>query len=127
MPSLYIHRIHFIISTADRPVANAIAADMDPDTGGALTFGEPSLSADGGEPATHILSSTAATAAMVTAMGPVLAGGMVPSIQFWTLDAATETLQNSNVSEATGQAWTVADTLAAAGLVQVVVEMEFTI
>ena len=27
----------------------------------------------------------------------------------------------------TGQPWTVADTLAAAGLVQVVVEMEFTI
>ena len=125
--NLYIHRIHFIISAADRPTANAIAADMDPDTGGALTFGEPSLSADGSEPATHILSSTAATAAMVEAMGPVLAGGMVPSIQFWTLDAATETLHNSNVSEATGQPWTVADTLAAAGLVQVVVEMEFTI
>ena len=125
--NLYIHRIHFIISAADRPVANAIAADMDPDTGGALTFGEPSLSADGSEPATHILSSTAATAAMVTEMGPVLAGGMVPSIQFWTLDAATETLHNSNVSEATGQPWTVADTLTAAGLVRVVVEMEFTI
>jgi len=63
MPTLYIHRIHFIISAADRPAANAIAADMD--TGGALTFGEPSLSADGGEPATHILSSTAATAGII--------------------------------------------------------------
>jgi len=127
MATLYVYRIHLVIHADDRIVANGLADQLDPDTGGALTFGEPSLSADGSEPATHILSSTAATAAMVEEMGPVLAGGMVPSIQFWTLDAATETLHNSNVSEATGQAWTVADTLAAAGLVRVVVEMEFTI
>ncbi len=121
MATIWKHRLHLIISDTDRATANGLAAKLDPDIGGAFTFGEPSLSADGSEPATHILSSTAATDAMVAAMGQALASGAIPSIQFWRLDVATGTLQNSNVTAATGQPWTVEDSLAAAGLVRVVV------
>ena len=120
MPSLYIYRLHLIISTADRATANGLAAQLDPDTGGALTFGEPSLSADGSEPATHILSSTAATETMRLGMEQALAGGLIPSIQFWRMDATSQTLHASNVSEATGQAWWLDASLTAAGLVRVI-------
>lgn len=123
MAAIWTHRLHIIIPAGEREAANGYAAQLDPDTGGALTFGEANLSADGSAPATHILVSTAATDAMLAGMAQVIAANAIDGLQFWRLDAATETLQASNMSEATGQPWSVADTLAAAGLVRMTVDI----
>lgn len=120
MAAIWTHRLHIIIPAGEREAANGYAAQLDPDTGGALTFGEATLSANGSAPATHILVSTAATDAMLAGMAQVIATNAIAGLQFWRLDALAGTLQASNVSQATGQAWTVDDSLAAAGLVRVV-------
>ena len=130
MTTSWIHRLHIIIPANERAAANAIAADIDPDTGGAFTFGPPSLSATGSAPATHCLTNTAATESMVQAMLYAL-GTSGLQVMYWRLDLV-DVLVDSNVSAlpepetATDEdgneyllpvpRWTVVDTLAAAGL-----------
>lgn len=121
---MYLYRIHVIIPLVDRTAANAIAADIDPDSGGGETFGDANVSANGHEPGTHILISTAATEAMrgemLSAFNDWQVNGLSEAPRFWQCDINTDTLQASNVTEATGQTFTVTDVLNAAGLLFVV-------
>lgn len=123
---MYLYRIHVIIPLADRTAANAIAADIDPDTGGGETFGDANVSASGHEPGTHVLISTAATETMrgemLAAFNDWQTNGLSEAPRFWQCDIDTDALQASNVTEATGQTFTVTDVLAAAGLLFVVPE-----
>ena len=60
----WTHRLYIIIPATEQATANAYAAQLDPDPGGALTFGEATLSANGSAPARSELGSSVHRAAL---------------------------------------------------------------
>lgn len=75
------------------------------------------LSADGSEPVTHWGLYTSATDEMVTAMATALP--QIDGAMYWRHDIGG-VLASSNVTDASGQPWGLAESLAAAGLREVV-------
>ena len=117
-------RVVIIVPAAAKAVAEQAARAINstgPDyVGDAFTV---ALSADGSEQVTHWGLYTSATDKMVAAMGtalPQIAGAM-----YWRHDAGG-VLAASNVTEATGQPWGLAQSLAAAGLRAVVAPSPLT-
>ena len=60
----YTEHFFIFVKAEKLNTANNFAAQWDPDTGGADTFGTVRLSADGTEPASHYATSTRATPTM---------------------------------------------------------------
>jgi hypothetical protein len=83
-------------------------------------FGSPNLSADGQEPATHILVATAATEQSREAAALLIQWqliGFSEPPRYWRLDALSGVLMKSNISSAdVGRPWSAAQSLVAAGL-----------
>lgn len=108
------YRHIIIVSAEQRDMANQAASGIDPDTGGANTFGVP-LSADGSEPATHYGCSMLSTEQMRQSMEG--AQGVITSVKWWRLDPTTETLQATNTEHGTiGEILTRQQALDALGL-----------
>lgn len=110
-------RLIIIVPAAAKAAAEQAARFINstgPDyTGDAFTL---PLSASGSEPVTHWGLYTSATDAMVEAMATALP--QIGGAMFWRHDTEG-LLAASNVTQADGQAWGMAESLAAAGLVAV--------
>lgn len=111
-------RVVIIVPAAAKAVAEQAARAINSTgphyVGDAFTV---ALSADGSEPVTHWGLYTSATDEMVAAMADAL-----PSLpaMYWRHDVGG-VLAASNVTEATGQQWGLAESLAASGLRDVAV------
>lgn len=123
----WIWREHVIIVAADAAAGNALAALLDPDTGGDRTFGGLPLSPAGAAPATHRGISTAATEATRQQMGAVVgawaAYGLSAAPRYYRCEAATGRLAATNsptAQAAIGQPWSWDASLADAGLLSIV-------
>ncbi len=122
MATRWIYELHLVVATAERELANGMAALMDPDRGGANTFLLPLLPRTETDPQaspTHYGAVTAATEAMHLAMNSVAQRGLLKTVRFWRMDAATGHLLESNsptTATAVGAAWTWERTLEDAGL-----------
>jgi hypothetical protein len=105
-------RIVIIVPVESKPDAEQAARSINstgPDyTGEAFTL---PLSPSGHEPATHYAMYSSATDAMIAAMASLDISGAM----FWRHDTEGK-LAASNVTEAAGQAWGLAQSLDAAGL-----------
>ena len=120
----WIYRLHVIVPATDRDAANEMAATLGPDHEG--EFSDPTLSVGGVYPATHIIVNGSARQSDLDDYIAILPQwetyGLSAPPQFWTCDALTGELLNSNVSAASiGQTWLTwpgdtAATCAAAGL-----------
>ena len=112
-----------IVAAADRAAANLVAASIDPDDGSG-TFGVP-LSADGSGPATHFgcsgLSDDVIAGAMYDA--DVADPPVLPSVQWWRLDAVGLLIDSNTLFGTPGEAWTWLDALDALGLQRVETEV----
>ena len=97
----YTRRAILVVTAADQAAANVEATTLDPDTGGAKTFGVP-LSPTGNDPPTHYACSTLITPATLTTVEALQAStfptGAVyrglneyddePAVTRWEFDAA---------------------------------------
>jgi hypothetical protein len=119
MGTAWIYRYGLFVADADRAAANALAAQLDPDTGGASTF-VLGLSADGSAPAARWGAWAPATEAIHRALAAALAAGQTPgSLVFYRTDAPTGVLRATNSPTAAGRVgspWAWADCLADLGL-----------
>jgi hypothetical protein len=111
------YRIVVIVPAASKPAAEQAARAINstgPDyEGDAFTL---PLSGSGTGPATHYGLYTSATDEMVDAMATALPS--LSGVQYWRHGAGGD-LQASNVTDATGQPWGLAESLNAAGLAQI--------
>lgn len=107
-------RLIIIVPLAAKAAAEQAARQINstgPDyTGDAFTR---RLSANGSEPVTHFGLYTSATDAMVDGMAAALP--QIPGAMYWRHDIEGR-LAASNVTQADGQAWGMAESLAAAEL-----------
>lgn len=115
-------RLHLFCAAIDQNAANAVAVAITDNPADAATFSVPLVDGAGAE---YFGCSTAATEAIRDAAYAAFGTGVVPSIKFFSLDAATEVLNTTNVSGALasiGQPFTWQDALTALGLSPVEVE-----
>lgn len=116
--SAWSWRVVIIVPAAAKAAAEQSARDINstgPDyDGDAFTA---ALSADGTEPATHWGLYTSATDEMVASMADALPA--ISGVMYWRHDVGG-TLAGSNVTEPVGQPWGWGESLAAAGLADVV-------
>lgn len=113
------YRFHVIIPAALAEAANAQAATIDPDSGGAYTFSVP-LSADGAT-VTHYGTSTLAKQSghdEIVALAP-----QMPGASYFCINSQTGELISTNTEATIGNPWTWQDSLQLLGL-QTYVEPE---
>jgi len=81
--SQWKYRSYVIIPIAATAAANALAAQLDPDTGGDKTFGDVQLSASGQLPATHTACSTMLKDTGKAGVDQYLVGGAIPGAKVY--------------------------------------------
>jgi hypothetical protein len=118
MSTLWQWRSCVIIPISLQSKADGYAAQLDPDTGGSATFNGGRLSANGAEPASHVMTVIPVTAALVAQMDALYNAGALPGMKYWRWQFDTETLTaTSSITATIGAAWGVVQSLADAGLV----------
>ena len=88
MPTIWKHRCFVFVPMGILAAGNQAAADWDPDTGGALTFGDVRLSSSGNEPATWTGCNSAATDQMKADIDQKI-GLLPPAKVYWASDGWT--------------------------------------
>ena len=122
MATRWIYEMHIVVAASERELASGMAALMDPDRGGANTFMLPlALLAEARSEAAPACygAVTAVKEAMHQAMSSVVRRGLLTTVRYWRMDAASRELLETNSPTAlasVGAAWSWAQTLADAGL-----------
>jgi hypothetical protein len=117
MFTLWQWRSCVIIPISLQSKADAYAAQLDPDTGGGVTFMGVRLSANGAEPASHTMAIIPVTATLVAKMDGLYNSGVLPGMKYWRWQFDTETLiASSSITANIGAVWGVIQSLTDAGL-----------
>lgn len=95
-------RIYIIVRTEDLISSNKLAEEIDPDSGGANTFGAVKLSKDSTEPATHTACSTLVSGEVLPQIQEAL--GSVASAKMYIQG---ETVIGQGINQDTGESFDV--------------------
>jgi len=105
-------RVAIVVPASALQAAESLASSVEPDPSCTGPHFRIELSGDGQRPASHRALCTLATDEMVAAMSAALPN--LPGVMFWRW--SDDGLQNSNVTQVSGQAWSFDASLDAAGL-----------